>query len=181
MGAALFLGGQYLMATQELDKASQQIEMQTQVINRIEAERESRQSINMMADSIGTAAALIDERMGNHAHWVELLSSMPSNANESIRINELQGQLNSSFPVLSLSGIAVEDGEGADASQMLSSYIKELKQNPQVKRIEIGSTSRSRLNETTWGLNFVLSVELVPQPGHYTELTTLGMAIGGDR
>lgn len=181
VAGALFLGGQYMVANQSLDEATQQIELQTQVINKIESERTSRESINGLADSIGTAATLVTERMGNDADWVGMLSTMPVGKHDTIRINEIQGQMNSSFPVLSLSGVAIEDGEGVDASQMLSSYIKDLKQNPNVKRIEIGSTSRSRIDETTWGLNFVLSIELVQQSSRFSKLTTLGMANGGDQ
>lgn len=177
--AAAFLGGQFLYATQQSGAVETQISDQAHVIQKIENDRDRRQAIRNMAGSIGAAATLIEETMGNQTDWVGLLGSMPDEDRELIQINEIQGQMNGTHPVLNLTGMAVADADGSDASQVLSRYIKLLKENEGVKRIEIGSTSRSRIDEATWGLNFVLSIEMVSDASRFSEMTMLSMEQGG--
>ena len=176
--AAVFLGGQFFYVIQKSGNIESQITDQSNVIQRIESDRDRRHAIRSMAGSIGAAATLIEETMGNQTDWVGLLSGLPDEDGDLIRINEIQGQMNGTHPVLNLTGMAVAETEGSDASQVLSRYIKSLKENMVVKRIEIGSTSRSRIDESTWGLNFVLSIELVSDTGRFSELTTLRMVQG---
>jgi hypothetical protein len=81
--------------------------------------------------------------------------------------------------MVNLSGMALGEQDGNDASQVLSQYIKSLRAMDIVKRIEIGSTSKSLLEGKQWGLSFVLSVELVAEPGDFVSLTKLGQADPG--
>jgi len=167
------IGGQYYHTTQQSTKIKETISQQSDVIDRIELDRKRRESIRVMAGSIGTAAVLIEDTMGRRAGWIEFLSSMPDGDHELIQVSGLQGRMNSQYPTISLSGLAVGESAEVDASQVLSRYIKALRAIPEVNRIEIGSTSRSKVDGASWGLSFNLSIEIVSEDGKFSELMTL--------
>ncbi len=178
--AALFLGGQYYHATKTAEKIEASIAGQSLMIESIESDRIRRQDIRLMGSSVGAAATLIEETMGRQTDWVAVLGSMPDVDREIIQISEIQGLMNASQPVLNLTGLAMGDSDGAPPSHVLSQYIKSLKEIPSVRGVVIGSTSRSRVNESVWGMNFVLSVELDTTTGEFSKLTALSTLYSTD-
>ena len=88
--------------------------------------------------------------------------------------------MNSARPTVNLSGVSNPVKDGADASQVLSEYIKALRATPNVKRIEIGSTSRSLIDQQDWGLNFMLSIEMETADGEFSPYIALGKASQGE-
>ena len=179
--AALFLGGQYYYATKTAEKIEGSIADQALLIENIESDRVRRQDIRLMGSSVGAAATLIEETMGRQTDWVAVLGSMPDVDREIIQISEIQGLMNASRPVLNLTGLAMGDSSGAPPSHVLSQYIKSLKEIPSVRGVVIGSTSRSRVNESVWGMNFVLSVELDTTTGGFSQLTSLSTQFNTDK
>jgi len=174
------IGGQYYFSTQQSAMIEQTISKQSHVIDKIEIDRQRRESIRVMAGSIGTAAVMIEDAMGQHVEWIGFLSSMPHEGHELVQISGLQGRMNSQHPMVSLTGIAIAESEDFDASHVLSRYIKALRVIPEVKRIEIGSTSRSMIDESSWGLKFNLAIEVVSENGEFCELMTLSSAGQGE-
>ncbi len=177
---ALFIGGQYFYTTQESNKIEQVISKQSGMIDRIELDRSRRESIHAMAGSIGTAAGLIEDTMGKQVNWVGFLSAIPSDAHPLVQVSELQGGTNGFEPSVNLIGVVLDDPDGNDASRVLSNYIKSLRRIPEVKQIEIGSTSKSMIDESTWGLKFTLSVKISQEDGRFSDLVTLGSVSHGD-
>jgi hypothetical protein len=177
--AAAFVIGQYLYADQQLFEAEQKIAAQSDVIQVIEQDQIRRQSIRAMAGAIESAAIMIDKEVGTSVNWHEFLAMMPEMNQEKLQLIELQARMNAEHPMVNLSGMALGEQDGNDASQVLSQYIKSLRAMDIVKRIEIGSTSKSLLEGKQWGLSFVLSVELVAEPGDFVSLTKLGQADPG--
>lgn len=180
VAATLFIGGQYFYASHKTKEFQQVISNQSGAIELIEQDRSRRSSIQMMAGSIGTAAQLIEDNMGNRIHWVEFLSVMPNEEHPLIQVSELQGRMNGFEPAVNLMGVALDGEDDLDASRVLSEYIKALRSIPEVKRIEIGSTSKSMIDESTWGLSFTLAIQISQDEGRFTELVTLGHVTHGD-
>lgn len=182
LGAAVLLGGQYLHADRESEKLDASLNDQSTEIMRIEADQTRRESIREMAGTIGSAAKLIEDSMGKRIDWVAFLGSLPNEEHPMIQIHELQGRMNSARPTVNLSGMSTAVTDGEDASQVLSEYIKALREIPNVKRIEIGSTSRSLIEESNWGLNFMLTIEIETMDGEFSPYIALGqVSQGGDR
>lgn len=181
-GAAVLLGGQYLHADRVSEKLDASLNDQSTEILRIEADQSRRESIRGMAGTIGSTAKLIEDSMGKRIDWVGFLGSLPNEDHPMIQIHELQGRMNSARPTVNLSGISTAVADGEDASQVLSEYIKALREIPNVKRIEIGSTSRSLVDESNWGLNFILTIEIETMDGDFSPYIALGrVSQGGDR
>ena len=183
IGAAVaiaMIGGQYYFTTRQSAMVARTISKQSHVIDRIELDQHRRESIRVMAGSVGTAAVLIEDTMGQRVEWVEFLGSIPNDDHELIRVSGLQGRMNAQYPIVSLSGIAIAESEDVDASQILSRYIKALREMPEVNRIEIGSTSRSLFDESSWGLKFNLSIEISSEAGEFSDLMTLCNAGRGE-
>jgi len=173
------IGAQYYFTTLQSAKVQQVISEQSHVIERIELDGQRRESIRVMAGSIGTAAVLIEEAMGNRVDWIGFLSSIPNDRHPLIQISGLKGQMNGQHPIVNLTGTALAESEEVDASQVLSRYIQALREMPEVKRIEIGSTSRSLIDETHWGLNFDLAVEISTEKGQFSGLMALSSSEHG--
>jgi hypothetical protein len=174
---AAFIGGQYFYATQQSNAIGQVVAQQSATIDQIELDGKRRDSIRILAGTIGSAAMLFEESMGRHVDWTGVLNKMPNDDHDHIQISELQCRMNSSKPMMNVSGMAVaSDADDQDASQVLSQYIKKIREIDKVKQIQIGSTSRTQIDESTWGLNFVLSVEIETERGHFSDLTMLSEA-----
>lgn len=174
--AAALVIGQYLYADQQLADSKQTVIAQSDQISMIEQDQNRRQSIRAMASTIETAANMIDEEMGSSVDWFEFLGMMPEMDEERLQLTELQARMNAEHPMVNLTGMAIGDDEGSDASQVLSQYIKSLRALDIVNRIEIGSTSKSLLDGGQWGLSFVLSIELKSNKGEFETLTKISQA-----
>lgn len=174
---ALFVGSQFMIARQNSNSIKQEIDYQSETISQIELDGKRRDSISIMAGTIGSAALLFEESMGKEVDWFSVLASMATEDHANIRISELQCRMNSKEPVMNITGMAVAGLEDeSDASQNLSKYIETLREIPKVQSISIGSTSRSRTNTMAWGVNFVLSVVIEPEDGQFSKLTRLSDA-----
>lgn len=176
--AAVFIGGQFVYATSASRSVQATIAEQSGAIQNVENDQARRESIRAMAGSIGTAASLIDDTLGNQADWVSVLGSMPAEDHQAIQISEIQGLMNSNRPVMNLTGVIITDSDDMNPSQILSKYIRSLKSLDSVRSVEIGSTSRSMMDESHWGLNFVISVEMITTESDFSELTTLAVGLG---
>jgi len=174
---AMFIGGEYFLATQSSSMLNQEVAVQSEAIGLIELDGRRRDSISIMAGTIGSAATLFEDSMGKRVDWIGVLNSMPKNEHSYIRVSELQCRMNAMQPVMNITGMSVAGLEdSSDASQNLSTYIEELRKIPQVEAIQIGSTSRSKTEGMAWGLNFVLTVVIKPEDGQFSNLTQLSDA-----
>ncbi len=176
IGTAAVIGmvaAQYYYTTHHSAKLQKIISQQSHVIDQINSDAQRRATIRVMAGSIGTAAGMIEETMGSPAQWVGFLGSIPDEWGTLIRVSGLQGRMNGHDPMITLTGTAMAESAEVDASQVLSQYIKALRELPEVKRVEIGSTSRSIMEGSVWGLKFTLSVEVASESGEFSDLMAL--------
>ena len=174
---ALVIGGEFLLSTQNSNIIEAEIARQSEKIRLIQLDSERRDSISIMAGTIGSAAALFEDSMGKRVDWIGVLSSMPKNEHAYIRVSELQCRMNATQPVMNITGMSIAGlDDSSDASQNLSTYIEDLRKIPQVQAIQIGSTSRSQNESMEWGLSFVLTVVLRTEEGQFSNLTRLSDA-----
>jgi len=176
LAGVTMVGGQYALVRQQMTETKQEVAQQSAVIEQIDLESNRRESVCDMATSIGSAATLFDNVMGMQVDWVSVLHSIPTEDSSLVQISELQGRMNGQTPVINVTGMAIADPDGEEAPHVLARYIKHLREIQQVKRVQIGSTTRSQIDEKSWGLNFVLGIVIESQPGQFNELAKLADA-----
>ncbi len=177
--AAAFIVGQFLHATNESYAIRDAIAEQSSTIKDIQDDQDRREEIRAMASTIETAAGLFEDTMGSNADWVSVLASMPEVDQDTMRIFEVQARMNSNSPVLNLTGSVVAHDQSVNPNTILSEYVRSMNAIDSVRSVEIGSTTRSVIDESTWGLNFILSVEIMPAEGEFSMLTSLYSSSGG--
>ncbi len=177
--AGIFLGGQYMQATEQSGLVENLVLEQANTVSQIESNLELRDSIGNMAESIGTTANLIDEALGKRPDWVGVLGMLPADNREFIQISELEGKMNGDQPIVSISGMALDGPDGSTSAQELADYVELLKEIEQVELIKIGSTNKLQLMDQSWGLRFTLTLEITTNPGRFDGLMRLSTAREG--
>ncbi|MFK7759031.1 MAG: hypothetical protein AB8C13_03680 [Phycisphaerales bacterium] len=184
VGAALalaFLVGQFALTDYQSTKVTNALASQSDVIETIQKDQSWRLLVNGMAGSVSSAAGMMHEGSGTEVNWGSLLASLPDGYAQQVQLDEIQARVNSNAPTVILTGMSLPTSTEPDSSAVLTRYINELRMIDDVQRLEIGSTSRSFIEEGKWGTEFVVTLMLKPVPNRFEHLMTIGQAGGVTR
>ena len=157
--AAIVIGGEYSKTMMAHQRLSEDISQDSARLIAIESFEEQCKSALAMSGAIHDVSALVSETVVDLPMWHGLLGEIGEFRAESIRVQELRGEYVQGSPIFEINGLAL-GATGKDASLALNEFVNSLEGVDDVFRVTLGGTSRIRVDESTWGRQFSLHIEL---------------------
>lgn len=163
MVAALAMGAEYTMTTLEHQNISQLTISDAPRLNAVNDFREQLETANNMSSIISDVSKLVCQTVISVPQWHGLLANISEITSDSIRMQELRGDISADGPTVEINGLAVADSE-KEAGKALNKFITDLDSIDGVTQVTLGATSRIRVGEDQWGRQFMMKVTLEQTP-----------------
>ncbi|MHA7812688.1 MAG: hypothetical protein ACX94C_04755 [Phycisphaerales bacterium] len=165
--ASLAMGGQYAYSTHQMQTIADGLRTQEGRTSRVASYEESREHVQLTQSMLAEMAKQVTTYSGDRPRWGDALAYLSTLSGESVRIQEMRGELEGDQPMLILSGYSIA-AQDQSPEVVLDSFVEALNEAEFVTGVELGATTRIELasyedtseQEPEWGSQFSLRIML---------------------
>jgi hypothetical protein len=175
--AGFAMAGQYMLAQRQIIQTEQGMLESNTRFDQIMAFEETSSTINETQAMLSQIAMLVHARASESAQWEVPLAVLGNSLDEGVRIQEIRGEYNGGSPHLKINGYSI-GAAGKSPGQVLDQFVLSLGAIQHVQEVQLGATSRIQVpsnslspqDESVWGSQFSLVVELDTHASPYAEM-----------